>query len=60
MLALARWIANYYSCTLWQALAPMLPPGVARKAITRVGLTDDASASEDGKMDPLIAALGQR
>ena len=60
MLALARWIADYYNCTLWQALAPMLPPGVARKAITRVGLTDDASIPEDGKIDPLIAALGHR
>ncbi|HYO49561.1 MAG TPA: primosomal protein N' [Chloroflexia bacterium] len=53
MLSLARWIASYYRCTLWQAIAPMLPPGVARRAITTVGLTSDLQ-------DPLLAALGRR
>jgi primosomal protein N' (replication factor Y) len=42
MLALAHWIATYYRCTLWQALAPMLPPGVARRAVTTVRLTGQA------------------
>jgi primosomal protein N' (replication factor Y) (superfamily II helicase) len=59
MMELARWIANYYCCTLWQALAPMLPPGVARRAITTIGLVPDF-ASPDGESDPLIAALGRR
>ena len=55
MLVLARWIASYYLCTLWQALAPMLPPGVARKAITTVGLSSGAA-----NIDDLVAALGRR
>jgi hypothetical protein len=53
MLSLARWIASYYRCTLWQAIAPMLPPGVARRAITTVGLISDLE-------DPLVASLGRR
>ncbi|MFL5732911.1 MAG: primosomal protein N' [Chloroflexia bacterium] len=58
MMALARWIAGYYHCTLWQALAPMLPPGVARRAVTTLGLSPDFV--RDGETDPLIAALGRR
>ncbi len=59
MLALARWIASHYMCTLWQALAPMLPPGVARRAITTVGLSSSLSKVSEGT-DELIAALGRR
>jgi primosomal protein N' (replication factor Y) len=58
MLELARWIASYYHCTLWQALAPMLPPGVARRAITTLGLSPEIGV--EGVPDPLIAALGRR
>ncbi len=57
MLELARWIASHYHCTLWQAMSPMLPPGVARRAITTVGLSPEAA---EGENDPLIAALGRR
>lgn len=60
MLALARWIASYYRCTLWQALSPMLPPGIARKAVTTVGLNDDALSGVTDETNPLIAALGRR
>ncbi len=59
MLELARWIATYYKCSLWQALAPMLPPGVARRAITRVGLSSTALASS-GESAKWLAALGRR
>jgi primosomal protein N' (replication factor Y) (superfamily II helicase) len=58
MLELARWIAGYYHCTLWQALAPMLPPGVARRAVTTLGLSP--AIGVEGEADPLIAALGRR
>src|SRR5437762_2523180 len=59
MLELARWIATYYGCTLWQALAPMLPPGAARRAITTVGLSQSALATS-GEGDRLMEALGRR
>ncbi|HEY0070514.1 MAG TPA: hypothetical protein VGE04_11155, partial [Chloroflexia bacterium] len=61
MVELARWIAGYYRCTLWQALAPMLPPGVARRAIVTVGLSAEAFDGEDqDEHNPLIQALGRR
>src|SRR5438552_4528396 len=59
MLELARWISAHYHCTLWQALAPMLPPGVARRALTTLGLSSEAAAPES-EGGPLIAALGRR
>ncbi len=59
MLGLARWIAAYYRCTLWQALAPMLPPGVARRAVTTLNLTDGALEDSD-RHNPLIQALGRK
>lgn len=61
MLELARWISEYYRCTLWQAMSPMLPPGVARRAIVTLGLSADAFDGEDqDEHNPLIQALGRR
>lgn len=65
MLSLAQWISRYYRCTLWQAIAPMLPPGVARRAITTVGLSTTAASGGEGRGEyredgGLIAALGRR
>ncbi len=62
MLSLAQWISRYYRCTLWQAIAPMLPPGVARRAVTTVGLSVIATSrhGEHGEDGRLIAALGRR
>ena len=60
MLSLARWIAAYYRCTLWQAISPMLPPGVARRAVTNVGLSIAGEAGAQAKIHPLTAALGRR
>jgi primosomal protein N' (replication factor Y) len=68
MLDLARWIAAHYRCTLWQAIAPMLPPGVARRAVTTVSLSSplaDTELTTGGQAEnrvaqPLIAALGRR
>ncbi len=61
MLELARWIAYYYRCTLWQAIAPMLPPGVARRAIVTLGLSHEAISEEgEDSHNPLIQALGRR
>ncbi|HET9493723.1 MAG TPA: DEAD/DEAH box helicase, partial [Chloroflexia bacterium] len=63
MLGLARWIAGHYRCTLWQALAPMLPPGVARRAVTRYTLAEQARSEPQPQHDeanrPLLEALGR-
>ncbi|MEO8289187.1 MAG: primosomal protein N' [Chloroflexota bacterium] len=65
MLDLARWIATHYRCTLWQAIAPMLPPGVARRAVTTISLSassnePEADAEDESPAQPLIAALGRK
>ena len=65
MLELARWIAEHYRSTLWQAIAPMLPPGVARRAITTISLSapaneEDSGETENRVVEPLMAALGRR
>jgi primosomal protein N' (replication factor Y) (superfamily II helicase) len=65
MLELARWVAGHYRCTLWQALAPMLPPGVARRAVTKYSLSELARTPTRGTQDakgadrPLLEALGR-
>jgi primosomal protein N' (replication factor Y) len=65
MIGLARWIAGHYRCTLWQALAPMLPPGVARRAVTRFSLSEQAHAHAQAPQQsvvankPLLEALGR-
>jgi primosomal protein N' (replication factor Y) len=58
MLSLAEWMAGHYRCTLWQAISPMLPPGVARRAITLVGLAPSTKTGSDSS--PLVSALGRR
>jgi primosomal protein N' (replication factor Y) len=35
-IALARWISEYYLAPLFDAVAPMLPPGFERRAVTRL------------------------
>lgn len=40
--ALARWIAAHYCCSLIDALALMLPPGVAQRPETFLSLVSDA------------------
>ncbi len=72
MMALARWIAEHYRCTLWQALAPMLPPGVARRAVTTFSLSSARAGQDTGEARTkdgfagsaqsraLMSALGRR
>jgi primosomal protein N' (replication factor Y) len=43
-LMLARWIADHYCCALFDALALMLPPGVAQRPQTILSLVADAEA----------------
>lgn len=43
-ITLARWIAEHYCCPLIDALALMLPPGVAQRPQTFVSLVSDAES----------------
>ena len=40
-LSLARWISDYYRCSLFEAAAPMLPPGSRGQSRTLVSLASD-------------------
>ena len=53
--ALARWLADYYLCPLFDAVALMLPPGFERKTLTFIS----ASATAD-KYDLSSLTPGQR
>ena len=63
-LALGRWIADYYHCSLYAALAPMLPPGLSSQEIVTLHLTATGRAlagAELARLTPrqrrLIVAL---
>ena len=42
-LSLARWISDYYRCSLFEATAPMLPPGSRVQTRTVVSVSDDVT-----------------
>ena len=39
---LAHWLSDYYLCPLFDAVAPMLPPGFERKTLTFISATANA------------------
>ena len=45
-LTLARWISDYYYCSLFEAVAPMLPPGSRVQTRTVVSLSEEATDLE--------------
>ena len=45
-LSLARWISSYYRCSLFEAVAPMLPPGSRVQTRTVLSLSDDVTDIE--------------
>ena len=45
-LALARWISEYYRCSLFEAVAPMLPPGSRVQTRTVVSISDEVTDIE--------------
>jgi primosomal protein N' (replication factor Y) len=45
-LALAEWVAHYYIASLFDALAPMLPPGLRGRARASIRLVPDAIAPD--------------
>ena len=49
-LNLARWMSDYYFCSLFDAATPMLPPGSRRRA--RVYLTLNANSNDTGRLSP--------
>jgi primosomal protein N' (replication factor Y) len=57
-IALARWISEYYLSPLFDAVAPMLPPGFERRAVTRLNLArEDIDASALGEDERRIVDL---
>ena len=52
-LRVARWISDYYMCPLFEAAAPMLPPGGRARTRTLLFLTsDDGAQAEDFPWTP--------
>ena len=49
-LNLARWMSDYYLCSLFDAATPMLPPGSRRRA--RIYLTLSADSNDTGRLTP--------
>ena len=47
-LALARWVSDYYVAPLYEAMAPMLPPGHRARSRAVIRLRDDAEAVPEG------------
>ncbi len=45
-LTLARWISDYYRCSLFEAVAPMLPPGSRVQTRTVVSLSENVTDIE--------------
>ena len=45
-LSLARWVSDYYLCSLFDAVAPMLPPGSRVQTRTVVSLSEEISDLE--------------
>ena len=50
-LELARWMSDYYLCSLFDAATPMLPPGSRRRA--RIYLTLSGNINDTGSLTPL-------
>jgi primosomal protein N' (replication factor Y) (superfamily II helicase) len=46
LLALSRWIAQYYVCTLGEVLAVILPPALRRESVREIVLLPDAAAAD--------------
>ena len=51
-LSLARWISHYYMCSLFEAAAPMMPPGGRARTRTRLFLTADEAEAENFPWTP--------
>jgi len=45
-LALARWVADRYCCSLREALRCITPPGLSRRRFANVALTDEGRAAQ--------------
>ena len=52
-LALARWISQYYYCSLFEAAAPMLPPGGRSRFRTYLSSGHGAEGITDSTLTPL-------
>ena len=52
-LSLARWISDYYICSLFEAVAPMLPPGARVGSRTVLSVNPEYDASESAARNEL-------
>ena len=62
-LALARWISDYYLCSLFEAVAPMLPPGSRVKSSTHLSTNpevDDLESTANSQLQRDVLAAVQR
>ena len=63
-LELARWIGDHYVCSLFEAAAPMLPPGERVRVRTYVSLDAEAAVEGDPRLTPhqrrILSYVGRR
>ncbi len=51
-LSLARWLSRYYRCSLFEAVARMLPPGGRIRALTFLSIADEAPGDREVALTP--------
>ena len=56
-LSLARWISDYYICSLFEAAAPMLPPGARVGSRTVVSVNPEFDAPESAAQSELQSQI---
>ena len=54
-ISLARWISDYYICSLFEAAAPMLPPGARTGSRTVISINPEFVDSREGGNDERIS-----
>jgi primosomal protein N' (replication factor Y) len=62
-ITLAHWLSDYYLCPLFDAIAPMLPPGFERRTLTFISATANAATYDLSTLTPpqqQIIELAQR
>ena len=56
---LGRWISAHYRCSLFTAIAPLLPPGFEDNVRSRIAAVPDAVAkSDDVKPESIVVLIG--
>ncbi|MCH7736976.1 MAG: primosomal protein N' [Chloroflexi bacterium] len=58
-LKLGRWISTHYRCSLFTAIAPLLPPGFADHVNSRITAVPAADSAKGGLRPESVAALAE-